>query len=75
MREVRRVLLRNGIWIVLHLMDHEQLNALHRKAGKEVAGDVLPAATELAGRIRRRGFDILECREERELYLILARKR
>ncbi len=72
--EVERILSHEGLWIILHLMDHVRLNNLHRQAGQAVAGDVLPAADKLAGRIEQKAFSIEECREEKELYLIVARK-
>ena len=74
MEEVNRILVSNGMWIILHLMDHTRLNALHRDAGQAVSEDILPAASELADRIREHSFSIAECREERALYLIAARK-
>lgn len=73
--EVQRVLKPGGLWIILHLMDHFQLNALHRGAGQAVAGDVLPSASVLAGRLKRRQFSVLARKEEKDLYLIAVRKK
>ncbi len=72
--EVHRVLVLNGLWIIMHLMDHVQLNALHREAGQAVAGDRLPEVSALAEMLQSRRFSVLTCREEKELYLIVARK-
>ena len=73
--EVRQVLNHKGIWIILHLMDHFQLNDLHLNAGEAVAGDVLPAANILAEQLISNQFSVLECREEKDLYLLIASKR
>jgi len=72
--EVQKTLNQKGIWIILHLMDHFQLNDLHRNAGRTVVGDVLPAANILAKQLEANQFSILECREEKNLYLVIARK-
>lgn len=72
--EVWRILDMQGIWIILHLMDHFQLNDLHQKAGQEVAEDVLPAANVLAEQLEKNRFSVLTCKEEKDLYLIIVRK-
>lgn len=72
MDEVRRILAKNGNWIILHLMDHQQLNQLHRDAGKEVAEDILPPASVLSERLADRGFRIQKSVEKEDLYLIVA---
>lgn len=72
--EIYRVLLEGGRMIVLHLMDHQELNQMHASKNKVVAGDILPPAGILAGRLRRRGFRIEHCEERAGFYLVTGIK-
>lgn len=70
--EFRRVLRPGGTLCVLHLMDHTELNALHREAGRAVAGDVLPPVDRLAAALPRHGYRVVRAEERPGLYLVLA---
>ncbi|MBR9978943.1 MAG: class I SAM-dependent methyltransferase [Bacteroidetes bacterium] len=70
--EFHRCLRPGGSLCILHLMGHEELNALHRDAGHIVADDVLPPVETLSRTLEDAGFTV-HCREERsDLYLISA---
>lgn len=71
--EFRRCLRPGGALCILHLMGHEQLNALHRDAGRVVARDVLPPVDALSDTLRNAGFDISHAEERPDLYLLIAR--
>ncbi|MBR9974278.1 MAG: class I SAM-dependent methyltransferase [Bacteroidetes bacterium] len=73
--ELHRGLRPGGHLCILHLMGHEQLNDLHRDAGRVVADDVLPPVGVLADILRPAGFDITHAEERPDLYLLLATAR
>jgi demethylmenaquinone methyltransferase/2-methoxy-6-polyprenyl-1,4-benzoquinol methylase len=73
--EFRRCLRPGGALCIMHLMGHEELNNLHRSAGRVVAEDVLPPVETLADTVRRTGFDILHAEERPDLYLLIAQRR
>ena len=70
--EFRRVLRAGGSLCVLHLMDHMELNALHRDAGHAVAHDVLPPVKTLADTLTSSGYRVLHAEERPGLYLLHA---
>jgi len=72
--ELRRVLRPGGLLLVLHLMDHHGLNALHRSAGREISSDRIWPAETLAENLRHYGFENELVREESDLYLVRARR-
>lgn len=73
-REIHRVLKSGGRMIVLHLMNHQELNAMHASKNEVVAGDVLPQAGKLAERLETSGFRIVHCEEASGLYLVIGEK-
>ncbi|MBE0643849.1 MAG: class I SAM-dependent methyltransferase [Bacteroidetes bacterium] len=72
--EIRRCLSPEGGLCILHLMGHEQLNALHREAGRVVAHDVLPPIDRLAQTVREAGYAVTHAEERDDLYLLTANK-
>lgn len=70
--ELRRCLRPGGRLCILHLMGHEQLNDLHRDAGRVVAEDVLPPVETLAELLRPAGFDVTHAEERPDIYLLIA---
>ncbi len=74
LKEVGRILKENGRFILLHLMDHERLNALHYEIGKPVQNHYLPPVEILAKQIEYRGFKIDLAFERQDCYLIRAQK-
>ncbi len=72
--EIRRVLKKRGYIVILHLMNHEELNAMHAGKNEVVAGDRLPPAEKLAGRIASYGFHVVECEERSGFYLVVGQK-
>lgn len=70
--EFRRVLRPGGTLCILHLMDHEELNALHREAGHAVAKDILPPVHRLAADVAAHGFRVTQAEERPGLYLLTA---
>lgn len=72
--EFHRCLRRGGGISILHLMGHEELNAVHRDAGRVVAEDILPPVEILAETIRASGFTVARAEERSDLYLLTATK-
>jgi demethylmenaquinone methyltransferase/2-methoxy-6-polyprenyl-1,4-benzoquinol methylase len=70
--EFRRVLRPGGSLCILHLMDHTELNALHRDAGRAVAHDILPPVHTLAAALPRHGYHVIHAEERPGLYLLQA---
>ena len=73
-REFRRVLRKNGVLFILHLMGHERLNQLHGRIGEAVKEHRLPDADNLAETLRQNAFKIEQVAESDDLYLIFGRK-
>ncbi len=72
LREFHRCMRPGGRLCILHLMAHEELNALHRDAGRVVAEDHLPPVEVLAGIVGEAGFDVDLAIERSDLYLLTA---
>jgi ubiquinone/menaquinone biosynthesis C-methylase UbiE len=72
--EMYRILIHDGLLIILHLMGHQELNAMHETAGKVVSRHALQSAETVSLQIIDQGFNILNCHEQKDLYLIVARK-
>lgn len=73
-KEFLRVLQKHGRIIVLHLMDHLELNHMHASKNEVVSQDILPPADRLAEMMRHQGFRIEHCEERSGLYLVTGRK-
>ncbi len=72
--EISRVLRPGGLMLVMHLMDHHGLNALHAEAGRAVCNDRIWPATTLAGHILQYGFKNEVVEEKSDLYVIRSRR-
>jgi len=70
--EFRRCLRPDGALCILHLMGHEELNAIHRDAGRVVAEDRLPPVDRVAEIIEESGFVVRYAEERSDLYLVVA---
>lgn len=73
-QEFHRVLKDQGILIILHLMGHRELNAMHEEAGKAVCRHALQPVGLVSKQIAEQSFNIIEFREQEDLYLIVAQK-
>jgi ubiquinone/menaquinone biosynthesis C-methylase UbiE len=72
--EIYRVLRKGGRLIILHLMNHQELNAMHASKNEVVAGDVLPPVEQLALELEQKGFRVTHAEEDTGLYLLVAGK-
>lgn len=72
--EIYRCLAYGGFFIILHLMGHEELNAVHQRAGEAVNSDVMPPAKSLAAEMQTLGFSIQTVKERSDLFLVISRK-
>jgi len=72
--EIYRALRPGGYLIILHLMDHQQLNAMHASLNEDLSADVLPSSADLSFTLEKQDFVIQKCEENPGLYLIIARK-
>ncbi|HEM48617.1 MAG TPA: class I SAM-dependent methyltransferase [Caldithrix sp.] len=73
-QEFHRVLSDQGILIILHLMGHRELNAIHEKAGSAVCRHTLQPVSVVSKQIAEQSFNIIDSREQEDLYLIVAQK-
>ncbi|WP_457566528.1 class I SAM-dependent methyltransferase [Caldithrix abyssi] len=73
-QEVYRTLKKDGRFVILHLMDHHKLNALHRSAGGAVEDHYLPPVEEVAAMLASENFVIDDFLEKEDCYLIIGRK-
>ena len=72
--EFRRCLRPHGTLCILHLMGHEELNAIHRDAGRVVAEDRLPPVDRVAAIVEESGFTVRYTEERSDLYLVVAER-
>lgn len=75
LNEIRRVLIPGGSLIILHLMGHRELNAMHREAGRAVENDRIVPVEQLSRIITDAGFSVSHAEEKKDLFLITARNR
>ena len=73
-REFSYTLKPGGFLVILHLMCHYRLNEMHRKLGGAVGFDELPDVEEVAMLLSANDFSILHAEEEKDIFLICARK-
>jgi ubiquinone/menaquinone biosynthesis C-methylase UbiE len=73
-QEFHRVLNDRGIFIILHLMGHRELNAMHEEAGSVVCRHALQPVGVVSRQIAEQSFNIIDTREQEDLYLIVAQK-
>lgn len=72
--EIYRTLGNDGTLIILHLMNHEELNGMHHKEKEAVKDDYMPPADELSEMLNESGFDVKIIDEQPGKYFIVARK-
>ena len=73
-KEMNRVLIKDGLLVILHLMGHQQLNSMHEEADKAVCHHALQPINIVTEQITAESFKILNCKEQEDLYLIVAQK-
>jgi hypothetical protein len=56
-------------------MGHRELNAMHEEAGTVVCRHALQSVNIVSKQIAEVSFNIIDCREHEDLYLIVAQKR
>ena len=74
LNEAFRTLRSEGRFVILHLMNHEKLNALHRNANDVVAEHYLPPVQILTQHIAKVGFRIETSIEKENCYFIIGRR-
>ncbi len=73
-KEFYRILIDTGMLIIIHLMGHRELNAMHKEAGSAVCRHALQSVNTVSKQIAEQSFKILDFREKEDLYLIVAHK-
>lgn len=73
-KEFYRILIDRGMLIIIHLMGHRELNAMHQEAGLAVCRHALKSVNTVSKEIAEQSFNILDFREKEDLYLIVAQK-
>ena len=74
LREVARWLRPGGAFLLWHDVGRERLAEIHRRAGREVEGDLLPPVDELELVACEAGFLVERAEEDGSSYTFLARK-
>ncbi len=72
LNEIRRVLKPGGSLIILHLMGHKELNAMHREAGRAVENDRIVPVEQLSRIVNESGLAVSHFEENTDLFLITA---
>ena len=73
LREFRRVLRRGGRMLILHDLDRETINAIHRQAAHpRVRTHLLPPVEAMASLVATAGFEVLALADDADHYLIAA---
>jgi len=72
--ELHRCLQPGGLLLILHLMGHRELNAMHGKARATVSRDVMPPVDVLARSIADAKFTVERMEERCDLYLLQAKR-
>lgn len=73
-KEMYRILKKDGLLIILHLMGHRQLNNMHQDAGQAVCHHALQSLDIVSKQIADQSFNIINSCEQENLYLIVAQK-
>ena len=75
LRELWRVLLPGGRLVISHAIGRQQVNAIHTCHGAAILRrDLLPPAVDIKALLLECGWNVLECEDEQDLYLLLAEK-
>lgn len=73
-KQMYRVLKKNGLLVILHLMGHRQLNTMHQEAGQAVCRHALQSVDSVSKQITALSFNIVDSCEQEDLYFIVAQK-
>lgn len=73
--EFMRVLRPGSLLHIWHLASRQRINEIHAAAGEAVRGDLLPEAAVVSRLLQEEGFTVTEARDDRERYLVTAKKR
>ncbi|OGU56861.1 MAG: hypothetical protein A2V66_14655 [Ignavibacteria bacterium RBG_13_36_8] len=74
LKEIYRCLSPGGHLIILHLMGHKELNAMHGNCDGIVKHDHMPPVEILAEEVAKYNYKIVKTEESSNKYLIVARK-
>lgn len=69
----RQALKPAGLLLIMHFDNWQKINAFHDEIGPPVAGDHLPEPGELKELLRQHTFQVLDLRDERDLFCVRAR--
>ena len=74
LKEITRVLRKNGRLVICHTMSRKMINQLHQSIGGEVANDLLPNEFELGWLIKQARLKTTHFEDSSERYLVIAEK-
>jgi len=74
LKEITRVLRKNGRLVICHTMSRKMINQLHQSIGGAVANDLLPDEFQLKRLIKQAGLKIIHFEDGPERYLVIAEK-
>ena len=74
LKEVRRVLKKDGQIIISHLLSRRQILNIHKKVGGAVSKDSLPPRKRMFEILNKVGFKIVDYKDRKGIYLLRAEK-
>jgi len=72
--EFWRILSPGGTLVILHLMGHDNLNKMHKRAGSVVKDDLLPPINKLVSTLEHKKFRIIHEEDNDDIFLLIAQK-
>ena len=74
LKEITRVLKKDGRLVICHTMSREMINQLHQSIGGVVANDLLPDECQLRQLTKQAELEITHFEDRPERYLVIAEK-
>ncbi len=68
LEEFARVLKPGGVLHIWHLLNRDEVNAIHARVDPSVVSDILPPATELGSMMHKKGFTVQALEDSADLY-------
>lgn len=74
LKEIARVIKRNGQLVICHTASRDKINQLHQSIGGAVSADLLPDESRLRELTEQAGLAVTRLEDKSEYYLVIARK-
>ena len=74
LKKFHKLLREAGSLIIFHSQSRQEINNMHKTAGKEVSTDRLPSAGEVVGRAVKLGYQLVKAKDDNRIYLLQFKK-